>query len=1047
MEGSTVTMGINRLAESIRGLCEQHVFEEKWLLAPSLRTGFQWLDSVTRSGHPALNARVKTIPGMALQLAAPEMEKQGLTLLGGVRMELLTAGVLARLRRGGYLARLEASPGLVRATASTLGALRRCGLASSNLSPRTFEVAEKGREIISMLAAYEEELASRDLIDLAGVMRLAARRLQTDASALPPGCLVAAPQDMLEELRGLERLMWEAVPTEKRLLLAADRPCEERPGGSSDSALLAWTSSPREAPFPTQDGSVKMFRAVGEVNEVREVLRRCSSAGIPFDEVEIVHTDTATYVPLVYEVCSALAPLEGGVELATFAEGIPVRYSRPGRALAAWLSWIEEDFPQSTLVRMVQEGLLAPGADLPDGWSFSRLGSILRALPIGKGRERYMAAIDAELESLAWKQAHPVFEEDGEDEKERLGLLERRAKMLGALRELVSEMLDGIPDAQPAWHGLLRAAEDFLVVRARVVSELDDYSRLRLLDEIRALASLLQEDGPSYPLPDIHGWLEELARSARVEGKGPRPGCLYVAPLAGGGHSGRPYTFIVGLDDGRFPGAGLQDPLLLDGERSAISPDLATAAERLASSLEDFARLAARLRGRVTLSYCCRSLEDDRDMFPSPVLLAAYRNITGDREGVQDDLLAWLPKPASFAPQDPSSCLDRQEWWLCRLCGEPAPQDPEEAVALAFPHLGRGMEARRARESDIFTAYDGYVPEAGEDLDPAKPGGPVLSASRLEKLGSCPLEYFFAYILGVKSPEEFSLDPSVWLEPTEKGELLHAVFHRFLLRLPEQDRRPVLQRDRGMLQQVLEEEIGSWTRRKPPPNREVYTREIEGLRRATLIFLREEEARCRESYPMLFEVPIGFETDKHGEPVDNPQPVEIELPGGRTVCTRGYIDRIDELGEPGSLRFSVCDYKTGSSYGYEQGDPFWKGRRIQNFIYTMQAQSFLAELHRGAEVDSFQYFFPSTQEYGKRIEWDAPAIADGLSVLSRLCEMLSQGCFPFSDDKKDVSISDYRSYFGDLEALEKATRRKLANPLNSALSPFRDLRDMGKGGR
>ncbi len=140
-----------------------------------------------------------------------------------------------------------------------------------------------------------------------------------------------------------------------------------------------------------------------------------------------------------------------------------------------------------------------------------------------------------------------------------------------------------------------------------------------------------------------------------------------------------------------------------------------------------------------------------RDMFPSPVLLAAYRIISGDREGVQDDLLAWLPEPVSFAPQDPEHCLDSSEWWLCRLCGDPAPQDPEETVAQAFPHLGRGMEARRARESDLFTAYDGYVPEAGEDLDPAKPGGPVLSASRLEKLGKLSAGIFLLLCPGRKT--------------------------------------------------------------------------------------------------------------------------------------------------------------------------------------------------------------------------------------------------------------------------------------------------------
>ncbi|MEW6554322.1 MAG: PD-(D/E)XK nuclease family protein [Actinomycetota bacterium] len=1039
--------GINRLAEGLRELCASRVYEEKWLLAPSLRTGYQWLDTVSRCGQPALNVRVKTTSAMALELAAPEMERQGLTLLGGMRMELLAAGLLVRLRRGGgYLAHLEASPGLVRAAVSTLGALRRCGLEASDLSIRHFEVAQKGMEIISLLTAYEEELSTRGLIDLAGAIRLAAQRLETDSAALPAHCLVAASRDLVDELRGLERRMWEAVPEEKRLVIPSDRPCEERGGESGNAALLAWIPAPREAPAAGDDGSVRMFRAVGEANEVREVLRRCGARGIPYDRVEVLHTDTATYVPLFHEICSAVSGEDGDLLPVTFAEGIPVLYSRPGRALAAWLSWIEDGFPQPTLVRMVQEGLLSPGEDLPDGWSFSRLGGILRALPIGKGRERYLAAIDAELESLVWRRAHRALEEDGEEDVERPEHLERREKMLGVLRGMVEGLLDGIPAAAQAGSGLLRAAEDFLVARARVVSEMDDYSRLRLLDGIRELASLLRTEGVTAPPQDINGWLEDLARSARVEGKGPRPGCLYVAPLAGGGHSGRPHTFIVGLDDGRFPGTGLQDPLLLDTERAAISPDLSTAAERLAASLDDFARLAAGLRGSVTLSYSCRDLGDDSDMFPSPVLLAAYRIVSGNREGVQDDLLAWLPEPASFAPRDPVDCLNSSEWWLCRLCGEPAPQDPEGTVALAFPHLGRGMEARRARESDLFTAYDGYVPEAGQDLDPAAPGGPVLSASRLQTLGSCPLEYFFSYVLGIEPPEEYPLDPTAWLEPTEKGGLLHAVFHAFLLRLCEEERRPVLEKDWGLLRKLLDDEIRAWTRRKPPPNREVHEREIEDLRRTARIFLQEEEGYCREWRPRFFEVAVGFDVEERENRIDSPQPVEIALPSGKTIRTRGYIDRIDELEGAGSPRFSVCDYKTGSSYPYSQGNPFQQGRCIQNLLYLMQAQYLLSKDFPGAEIESFQYFFPNTREHGRRIAWAATALADGIHILDRLCEMLSLGCFSFTDEEKDVRYSDYRAAFGYIPRTLEQTKRKLANAQNVALSPFRELRSMKKGG-
>ena len=111
------------------------------------------------------------------------------------------------------------------------------------------------------------------------------------------------------------------------------------------------------------------------------------------------------------------------------------------------------------------------------------------------------------------------------------------------------------------------------------------------------------------------GWSDCPARPG-YWGAGPRPHCLHVAHVRAGGHTGRPHTFIVGLDDSRFPGAGLQDPLLLDSERRQLSPNLEIAATRLENKLRDFARLLARLRGRLTLSFCARSVNDDREMFP-----------------------------------------------------------------------------------------------------------------------------------------------------------------------------------------------------------------------------------------------------------------------------------------------------------------------------------------------------------------------------------------------------------------------------------------------
>ena len=73
---------------------------------------------------------------------------------------------------------------------------------------------------------------------------------------------------------------------------------------------------------------------------------------------------------------------------------------------------------------------------------------------------------------------------------------------------------------------------------------------------------------------DLWEWLSSLPGTVKVGGSGPRPGRLHVAHALSGGHSGRKQTFVVGLDDSRFPGAGLNDPLLLDEERGKLSPKL-----------------------------------------------------------------------------------------------------------------------------------------------------------------------------------------------------------------------------------------------------------------------------------------------------------------------------------------------------------------------------------------------------------------------------------------------------------------------------------------
>jgi len=72
--------------------------EEKWLLAPSLRIGNQWVETVARNGQPVVNLRVKTVKNLALDLASPVMASQSLALVSAMGATLIISRLWQQLK-------------------------------------------------------------------------------------------------------------------------------------------------------------------------------------------------------------------------------------------------------------------------------------------------------------------------------------------------------------------------------------------------------------------------------------------------------------------------------------------------------------------------------------------------------------------------------------------------------------------------------------------------------------------------------------------------------------------------------------------------------------------------------------------------------------------------------------------------------------------------------------------------------------------------------------------------------------------------------------
>ena len=72
------------------------MFDEKILLAPSLRIGHQWLDGVSLGGGTPVNVIVSTLTGLVIRIAEPRRAATGATVMNAMRgtNDASTSGVV-----------------------------------------------------------------------------------------------------------------------------------------------------------------------------------------------------------------------------------------------------------------------------------------------------------------------------------------------------------------------------------------------------------------------------------------------------------------------------------------------------------------------------------------------------------------------------------------------------------------------------------------------------------------------------------------------------------------------------------------------------------------------------------------------------------------------------------------------------------------------------------------------------------------------------------------------------------------------------------------
>jgi RecB family exonuclease len=1018
-------------------LCRTERTRAKWVVVPTHTLGHTLGERLALEGAGWANVRFTTPLDLALPMAAPFLVERGVDPAPDGIGPALIMRLLLELPPTvpTYFRGLAEQPQMAEALWATLAELRMAGVTAAGLPRDAFTNASKHAELQALLASYEQHLTTRHLADRAEVYREAL--LHLDVCPIQAGDLhVEAPTVIWSSL---ERRLLDLLPGTRVTPRALDLPGLDvprrmtslaapmetvAPAPSSNAERLALLMEP--AGTPASDDTLTMFCAGGREAEVEEVLRRIAKAGGPLDQVEIA-CPRPEQAALVWEKAQRH---EWPV---TIGPGIPVALTRPGRGLLAFCEWVTGGLAASRLRRMLQSGDVRIGPDpspLPspqrgegrDGPTAGQAARILARAEATWGRQTYAAALGRLIGRLRDRAADP------EQSDQARAWSAERAAQAERFRQWTAELLALVPEQPIAPLGQwLDAAVAFVKTFARKASELDGEASVVLteaLADLRALGDLTRPASEALAL--IRGRFDGLT----VGGDRARPGHLHVTTLADAGHAGRPRTFVIGLEEGGVFPVLVEDSVLLDAERKGIDQTLRTSEDRVGEALYRIVSRLGSLRGHVCLSYSCRDLRQARATFPSWLLLQAVRVLNPGENWTYDRLVEELGEPVSAVPAEADQALSDAGWWLAGLRRADASALP--AVREGFPALAQGAVAEAARDSDVFTMYDGLVPEAGPILDP-RISGAVMSPTSLEDLAKCPFRYFLQRGLGLDTVDDAEPNPDVWLDPMTRGSIMHGLYATIMREIRDRQETPDPARHGPRLRELGLAALATHRALVPPPSEGVYEREERELLNDLALFLKFEAEDCGQRKPIGFEVGFGGATE--GEALGRREPIVIDLGDGLRFKLRGRIDRVDKLADG---TYEAVDYKTGGAFLPRGLDAtFAGGRQLQHALYALVAVELLRETDPLARVVG-SYYFPTRRGTRARQVRAASTQAKAADVLRDLFDLLAAGAFVHTpDEDEDCRFCDFSRACGQ-KAAERADL-KIQQADNAPLEAYRKL--------
>jgi len=826
---------------TIKALCEKHRTEPKILLIPSRRMKTQILKMLADNGINPLNLTVKTVKELAYGIAENIIIKNRLTFIEFRDTADVITDILKDLQTRGSLRffdKIEVTSGICSAIAKTILELFDSGYMQNSVNLEKIENPNKRRDLEMIISEYSAWKKSNACIDHTDVADIAYETFEQRQSEYAAGYALQSCEFTILEERIINKLNLFTENKESRY----------------DSVLG----------LSLQSEQVRFFEAYGEYNEAKEVLRSILQEKIPFDNVLIVAPSSEPYAQLFYQLIQqytykndALSPMD---ELPiTFGTGLPLLLSSPAKLLMLLLDWIGSGYRSHEFINIFSSDMFDVRKDqrdsegnLPDSdEQFNKLGLINLINNAG----------------LTWQRRSyiPCFERYLSRMKERYPNNKKSEKAAAWLIGFVLDAFEKIPETGD--DGTI----DVLTLLDSLKAIIKNYGRVFSVFDNQGLRITLQElntplIGRRVNLNEAVEIIKEHMKNIRILSDSPSPGRLHFTTYQQAAWIERKNVFLIGLGADNFPGMVMEDPLLLDNERT--SPPMLTSVNRINKNIEIMTAFLNDISGRLTCSFSYYDTVEIRDCYPTTLFYGLEELFPDEKR-----------KRIEFVLDGENRFIDGSDFWIYH--------------GIKNGDVVRGEEAQEdIPDEPMWNPSDETV-----ELE--------LSVSSLSVYLQCKYKYFLKYILKLKEIKRDDFDALGWLSALETGNIYHQIFEAFVLRMIENP--DILQnKDAAVsfIQNITEAEIAVFEKELPTASVFHTEKQREEIMKNVTKFVEYELSEAAARKAEYAELEFGKE-----------EPVLIDLGEGRKIKAVGVIDRIDRM-KDGSLE--IIDYKSGNARTFKR---------------------------------------------------------------------------------------------------------------------------------